>query len=135
MNNNRSYSPALLAADDHVVYALVPELKDMLEHKFSPEQMFISVDYAHLWEFVHIQNEDEYVALLHIDWPNQEDPITLHFKQNQWKFLIELQNRGVLGLMYDFYPETSETSGVLMLVNMGEKLDFIIEQIKDVMKE
>ncbi len=128
----KSYSPSLLAADENVVYALIENLKELLLTKIGSEHVFVSANYPVLWELVHIENTNEYVVLLHIDWPEQAEPVSIHFKQNQWKFLPEIVQRDTLGLMFDFHPETNETSGVLMLVEINEGLPYIIEQLPDI---
>jgi hypothetical protein len=127
--NYKSYSPQMIAANNEVVFVLVEELKPLLLPKIGDEGKMVSVEYPILWEIVQVENLNEVLIFLHIDWPDTDELVQLHFKEDQWKFIPEIRNRGVIGLMHDFDPTQGDTSGLLLLHGADKGLDFIIEEM------
>lgn len=125
----KSYSPQLIAANDEVVFLLVEEIKPLLLLKIGEEGKMVTVDYPLLWEMVQVENLDEVLIFLHIDWPDADEPVQLHFKKDQWKFIPEIHKRGVIGLMFDFDPVQGDTSGLLLIHGADKGLDFILKEM------
>jgi hypothetical protein len=126
---DKSYSPQMIAANDDIVFLLVEDLKPWLLPKIGEEGKMVSVDYPLLWEIVQVENLNEMFILLHIDWPDSEEPLHIHFTKEQWKFIPEIKKRGVIGLMFDFDPSKGDTSGLLLLNQVDQGLDYILSEI------
>jgi hypothetical protein len=126
---DHSYSPKMIAANDEIVFLLMEDMKSILLPKIGQEGKMISVEYPLLWEIVQVENLNETLIFLHIDWPDKDEPLRIHFKKEQWKFLPEIKKRGIIGLMFDFDPVHGDTSGLLLLNHADRGLDYIIQEM------
>lgn len=126
---DKSFSPSMIAANDEIVFLLVEELKPFLLPLIGEEGKMLSTEYPLLWEICEVENLGETLVFLHMDWPDQEDPVHLHFKKDQWKFLPEIKQRGVIALMFDFDPNQGDTSGLLIINHANRGLDYILQEM------
>jgi hypothetical protein len=126
---DQSFSPQMIAANDEIVFLLMEDMKSVLQPKLGQEGKMISVEYPLLWEITCVENLNESLVFLHIDWPDTDEMVHIHFKKEQWKFIPEIKKRGVIGLMFDFDPVQGDTSGLLLLSRADQGLDYIIKEL------
>lgn len=120
---DKAYYPSLTALSDQAVLLVVPELEEELEPILNSEE---DVEYKSRW----FLNKDNKQLVLQIDWSTGDQSNIILSDDQQKQLYSELLEKGKIGLMYDFDPESEEkTSGVLLISNVDKGLKDISEQL------